>query len=147
MAKQDKALEARRKFVSAYSRTLVEIWKEKIRLMKIMDSLMLLETVTELPDVVNNDYTDFRLSQRFLEYGFYQNWGVGRETPAGQRALNGTPRRPRRWFDRKYYGSYIHLRDFYADNLGQRFVNIISNALRDVGIKADLRAGKLRNVL
>ena len=136
------ALEARKKFISAYSVTLVAIWKEKIARLKVFDTWFLFHHVLDLPDIVNDsEYSDFTLSQAFPVYGFYQNWGVGREMPAGKRLTVKPKRLARRWFDRKYFASVLRLRDFFADNLGERFAAMIPEALSDAALKQSLRNG------
>ena len=71
------------------------------------------------------------LSQAFLEYGLWQDYGTGRETPRGNSGDLGRAkkRKRRRWFSRKYYASVMRIKEFYEDNIGKTFTGILSNAL------------------
>ena len=71
------------------------------------------------------------LSQSFLEYGLWQDYGTGRETPRGNSGDLGRAkkRQRRRWFSRKYYASVMRLKEFLEENIGAEFCGIISSAL------------------
>ncbi len=73
------------------------------------------------------------LSQAFLEYGLWQDFGTGKEPPRGNPGDIGHDRKrqPRRWFSRKYYASVMNLRDFMVDSIGQEFVGIVAKAIDD----------------
>ncbi len=55
----------------------------------------------------------------FLEYGLWQDYGTGRETPRGNSGDIGRTkvRQRRKWFSRKYYASVMRLKEFYEDNV------------------------------
>jgi len=74
------------------------------------------------------------LSQAFLEYGLWQDYGTGRETPRGNSGDLGRAkkRKRRRWFSRKYYASVMNLKEFYEDNLGRQFTGILADFARNV---------------
>ena len=73
------------------------------------------------------------LSQAFLEYGLWQDFGTGKEIPRGNSGDIGREKRrvAKKWFSRKYYSSVLNLRDFLADNIGQSFVGVVAKALDD----------------
>ena len=68
----------------------------------------------------------------------FQNYGTGKETPRGNPGDIGRSkvRQARRWFDKKYYGSVMNLRDFLGESLSQQYIGIVSNALSDRDLRA-----------
>lgn len=133
--KNDDALEQRRKYVLAFNATMIQIWKERIQLLGVIDTGQLLSSLNGLQVVENSEgkFLDFSLSQEFREYGIWQDKGVGKETYRGNDGDIGRDkvRKARPWFSPKYYASVLNLRDFIADNIGLEALNIISNALED----------------
>ena len=67
--------------------------------------------------------------QEFLEYGLWQDYGVGRETPRGNSGDIGRAkvRQRRPWFSKRYYASVLNLRDFFGENLGREFQGIMAD--------------------
>lgn len=135
---------------------MVDIWQERISKLKVIDSGSLWRSPLELPVRADGRFYDISLSQKFLEYGIWQDLGVGREIPIGnpgdvkcldplyreEHNLNeprkrgkkwgggktsGNPRERRRWFSTKYYSSVMNLRDFMAESLGHEFVGMFAN--------------------
>lgn len=131
----DNALEQRRKYVQAFNATMIQIWKERIQLLGVIDTGQLLSSLNGLQVVENSEgkFLDFSLSQEFREYGIWQDKGVGKETYRGNDGDIGRDkvRKARPWFYPKYYASVLNLRDFISDNVGLDALNIISNALED----------------
>lgn len=131
----DNALEQRRKYVLAFNATMIQIWKERIQLLGVIDTGQLLSSLNGLQVVENSEgkFLDFSLSQEFREYGIWQDKGVGKETYRGNDGDIGRDkvRKARPWFSPKYYASVLNLRDFISDNVGLEALNIISNALED----------------
>lgn len=133
MQENEAALEARQKFVSAFNDTMVTIWQERITLLGVIDTSALLHSPIGVTMHADGRFMDITLSQQFLEYGLWQDYGTGRETPRGNGGDIGREkkRKRRRWFSKKYYASIMKLRDFYAENLGYEFTNIFANAFHD----------------
>ena len=150
------ALEERKKFIDGFNDTMLKIWQEQITLLGVIDTGALLASPKALPVRADGRFFEVGLSQTFLEYGLWQDYGVGRETPRGnsgdigrtktsrasrtqsQARLNsaeaqprtvGHNRKRRRWFSRKYYASVMRIKEFYEDNIGKTFTGILSNAL------------------
>ena len=86
------------------------------------------------------------LSQSFLEYGLWQDFGTGKEIPRGNHGDigrekggnrdvdnigGGHQRKAKKMFSRKYYASVMNIREFLADNLGNEFVGIVARSLDD----------------
>lgn len=133
----DKRIEQRAKFVDAFNDTMVRIWKEKIVSLGVISTGNLYRSVAGLYARKNQEVTEFTLQQQFLTYGLWQNYGTGRETPRGNPGDIGRAkvRKPRRWFDKKYYSSVMNMRDFFCDSLALQGLDMISNALSDSSIR------------
>lgn len=126
----NKALDERRKYISAFNDTMVKIWKEQITLLEVIDTGQLLSSPMAISMKMDANASEVELSQAFREYGLWQDYGTGREVPRGNSGNIGRvkKRRRRRWFSRKYFASVFNIRDFMADSLGREFCGIMSNA-------------------
>ena len=120
---------------------MMKIWEEKLVALKVIDTGLLLRSVRG----ISTTRTDADCKSAFFElgfrtYGLFQNWGTGREVPRGNPGDIGRPkvRRPRRWFDKKFYGSSMNIRDFFADSLGREFLGIVSNAFSDKQLRQEI---------
>lgn len=140
---EEKALEERAKFIGAFNGTMIDIWKEKIVDMGVMDTKSLLNSVAALPVRADGRFSEVVLIQCFLEYGLWQDYGTGREVwrgnPGdiypGQKGRKKVRER-RRWFSWKYYASVFKLRDFIADNMGREFIGVMSDIFDEKRMKA-----------
>lgn len=123
----------REKFITAFNTTMIRIWQEQITLLDVIDTGRLLQSPVSVRVQADGRFYECSLSQAFLEYGLWQDFGTGKETPRGNSGdLGRTKRRvAKKWFSRKYYASVMNLRDFMADNIGQEFVGIVAKALDD----------------
>jgi hypothetical protein len=130
---QTSAQEEREKYVLAFNDTMIKIWKEQITLLGVIDTKSLLRSPISLPVRADGRFFEVGLSQAFLEYGLWQDYGTGRETPRGNSGDIGRDkvRKRRRWFSRKYYASVMNIRDFFADNLGKEYQGIIADSFND----------------
>lgn len=145
---EDKALEARAKYVGSFNATMVDIWKEKIVDLDVIDTKRLLNSVASLPVRADGRFSEVTLMYVFLEYGLWQDYGVGREVPRGNPGDIGRVkvRERRRWFSTKYYSSVMNLRDFMADSMGREFVGIVADAFNDQRLKKSTDFYKNRNL-
>ena len=123
------AQDARQKYILAFNATMLEIWKERITLLEVIDTGLLLRSPLSLSVKADGRFFKVTLSQAFLEYGLWQDYGVGRETPRGNSGDIGRRkvRQRRPWFSKKYYASVLNLRDFLGENIGQEFQGIIAD--------------------
>ena len=128
---EQQAQQEREKFVTAFNDTMLRIWQEQITLLGVIDTGALLASPKSLPVRADGRFFEVGLSQSFLEYGLWQDYGTGRETPRGNSGDIGRAkkRKRRRWFSRKYYASVMNLREFLEENLGREFCGILSSAL------------------
>lgn len=130
---EQRAFSEREKFVSAFNETMLKIWKEQMTLLDVIDTGALLASPKALPLRADGQFIELGLSQSFLEYGLWQNFGTGKETPRGNKGDMGRKkvRQKKPWFSRKYYASVMNLRDFLADNMAKEFVGVVAQSLDD----------------
>ena len=128
---EERAQQEREKFVTAFNDTMLRIWQEQITLLGVIDTGALLASPKSLPVRADGRFFEVGLSQSFLEYGLWQDYGTGRETPRGNLGDLGRAkkRKRRRWLSRKYYASVMRLKEFYEENIGREFCGLVSNAL------------------
>lgn len=131
--KQQQAQNEREKYVMAFNDTMLKIWQEQITLLGVIDTHSLLRSPIALPVRTDGRFFEVGLSQAFLEYGLWQDYGTGRETPRGNSGDLGHEkvRGRRRWFSRKYYASVMNIKEFFADNLGRQYQGILSDIFND----------------
>lgn len=129
MLKEIEAQEEREKYIKAWNETMLHIWQERITLLEVIDTGRLLASPVALPVRADGRFVEVTLSQEFLEYGLWQDYGVGRETPRGNSGDIGHDkvRQRRPWFSKRYYASVLNLRDFFGDNLGREFQGIMAD--------------------
>ncbi len=150
--------EERRRYVTAFNSTMIKIWRERIALLKVIDTGALYRSTLAVGMTADGKVTSVTLSQRFNTYGIFQDYGTGREVPRGnpgdiscKRVQSGAcsgyaersrnrceanighdkVRQRRKWFSTKYYASVMNLKEFFADNLGRDFTGIVADALND----------------
>ena len=130
MLKEIEAQEEREKYIKAWNETMLHIWQERITLLEVIDTGRLLASPVALPVRADGRCVEVTLSQEFLEYGLWQDYGVGRETPRGNSGDIGHAkvRQRRPWFSKRYYASVLNLRDFFGDNLGREFQGILADS-------------------
>ena len=130
---EQRAFSEREKFVTAFNETMLKIWKEQMTLLDVIDTGALLASPKSLPIRADGQFIELGLSQSFLEYGIWQNFGTGKETPRGNKGDMGRKkvRQKKPWFSRKYYASVMNLRDFLADNMAKEFVGVVAQSLDD----------------
>ena len=70
--------------------------------------------------------------EQIMQYGLWQDYGTGRETPRGNSGDIGRAkvRQRRKWFSRKYYASVMNIKEFYEDNIGKAFTDVLSDFAR-----------------
>ena len=131
--REQQAQDEREKYVMAFNDTMLKIWQEQITLLGVIDTHLLLRSPIALPVRTDGRFFEVGLSQAFLEYGLWQDYGTGRETPRGNSGDLGHEkvRGRRRWFSRKYYASVMNIKEFFADNLGRQYQGILSDIFND----------------
>ena len=127
------AIDQKQRYVEAWNSTMLSIWREQITLLDVIDTGQLLQSPVSLPVRSDGRLFNLNITQQFLEYGLWQDYGTGRETPRGNSGDIGRPkiRERRQWFSRKYYSSVLNLRDFFADSIGLEFCGIFTEMFDD----------------
>ena len=132
---EQQAQKEREKFVTAFNDTMVKIWQEQITLLGVIDTGALLASPKAIAMRADGRFFEVSLSQAFLEYGLWQDYGTGRETPRGNSGDIGRTkvRQRRKWFSRKYYASVMNIKEFYEDNIGRSFTGTIMSLAHSYG--------------
>lgn len=127
------AQQEREKNVLAFNDTMLKIWREQITLLDVIDTGRLLRSPKSVAVRADGRFIEATLSQGFLEYGLWQDFGTGKEIPRGNSGDIGREmkRVAKKWFSRKYYASVMNIRDFMADSIGQEFVGLVARAIDD----------------
>lgn len=135
------AEEERRRYVTAFNNTMIKIWRERIALLKVVDTGALYRSTVSVGLSMDGKVSAVTLSQAFNTYGLFQDYGTGREVPVGNPGDIGRDkvRQRRKWFSTKYYASVMNLKEFFADNLGRDFCGIVANALNDRPFRQSLQ--------
>lgn len=128
---EQQAITAREKYVAAFNNTMVKIWKEQITLMGIVDTGRLLNSPVGIRCDKDDRITNITLSQSFLEYGLWQNYGTGKEVARGNPGDIGRDkvRKKRPWMSRKFFASFMNIKEFMAESLGREFCGLVADAL------------------
>ena len=132
-----KTKEARQKYIQAFNRTMVKIWKEQIQKLGAVDTGLLLRSPMDAGTTTNADISEVQLRQQFIEYGVWVNYGVGKEVFRGNGGDIGREKKriAKPWFSRKFYASYMNISEFFADSLGEQFCAAVTNALTAKSLK------------
>lgn len=163
-------IEDKRKYIEAWTNMMVEIWRDRITRLDVIDTTALYHRI-DGNFSMNDSLTTIR--HRFLEYGIFQDCGVGRGFKAGnggnleifdndyreEHGLNrarswngpkshghtsGKPRKPREWFSRPYYASIMVLKDQMAYMYAEEFTGLVAEAIE---FNENYRGTSLRNKL
>ena len=126
-------IEERRRYIEGWNETMVDIWREQIYLLGVVDTGALYRSVEHLDIILDKAgrYIDFTLSHMFLEYGLWQDLGTGRNVAIGNTHRKDmdeweNKRVKRRWFSTKHYSSVMRLKDFMATSIGKEYVGLFS---------------------
>lgn len=128
--------EDRLKYQEAWSKMMVDIWREKIDRMRVVDTRTLRQQITERVTANGSDITT--ITHNFVKYGIYQDCGVGRgyernnggdiiELGKKYRENNGLgeTRKAREWFSRSYFASKKVLNEQMVYMYGEEFCSMI----------------------
>ena len=129
---EQQAIETREKYVRAWNEMMLDIWKERITLLDVRDTDSLLRSPLAMPVQADGRFFELSLTQNFLEYGLWQDYGVGAETPRDNSGDIGRAkiRQRRPWFSKAYYASVMNLKDFLAESVGREFQGLIADAFQ-----------------
>lgn len=143
--------EDRDKYIKAWEEMMITIWREKIIRLRVIDTTQLYK---DIHGSVLGSGAVQSIMHRFLEYGIYQDCGVGRgykkgnggnlefldpsnqtarsgnhTQKSGKQTKYGNHRKSREWFSRSYFASVMVLKEQMAYMYGQEFVGILTDAI------------------
>jgi len=132
---EQQAQKEREKFVTFINDTILKIWQEQITLLGVIDTGALLASPKAIAMRADGRFFEVGISQAFLKYGLWKDYGTGRETPRGNSGDIGRTkvRQRRKWFSRKYYASVMNIKEFYEDDIGKAFTGILMKLGHDYG--------------
>lgn len=106
---------------------MTKIWKEKIKLLRIIDTKNLYNNTSQQTKVYDNQVLNLSYSWIFPQYGIYQERGTGRGVFRGNHGDIGrrNKRKRRPWMSRKYIASVYNLREFLTENIGQQALYVV----------------------
>lgn len=145
------------KYVDAWTKTQLDIWKEKVSRLGVVRSGALYNSFNAAIDALSSGQT---ITMRFLQYGIYQALGTGPEFtknnggdlpflgqeyreahglnnprkvgPAwGGYKTSGKPRKPRDWYSKKLYMSTMAMVEDLARILGENITHVVCEELTD----------------
>ena len=124
--------EDRKKYLEAWSNMMIDIWKEKVERLQVWDTWNLHRSIMNSPIILGGNNLDYAcIMHSFVEYGVYQDMGVGNGFRRGNSGdLGFTPtRQPRPWLSPKFFSSVMNLKDHVAEMYGEEFCGIMMNVL------------------
>lgn len=138
--------EDRKKYQEAWAEMMVTIWREKIERLHVIDTYSLHQQIKD--NVVTSSDSISTIQHKFLEYGIYQDLGVGngysKDNGANLEILNpvyraehnmGEPRKPRVWFSRSYFASVMVLKEQMAYMYGEEFCGLLVDKIEEANHK------------
>lgn len=130
MTDPEEALKQREQYINAFNSTMIMIWKEQIVKVGAINKGLLYKSFLIHHDK-DGKVIEIFTEWKFNEYGVYVDRGTGKEVYRNNPGDIGQDkkRKAKKWLMKKYYSSYLNIRDFFADNLGEEFCAAIPKIL------------------
>ena len=135
--------EDRIKYQDAWAKMMVDIWREKIERLHVIDTYRLHQDMNENLTTSGNELTI--IQHKFMEYGIYQDVGTGNGYSKGNGGNlefldptndNGQKhRKPREWFSRAYFASVMVLKEEMAYMYGEEFTGLLVDKIEEANRK------------
>lgn len=149
MAELDELAKQLDKWDRGWAEMMVTIWQDRLTALRVIDTGRLWQSFTHS---VRGETDDRSIVHTFLEYGLYQDMGVGsgykmsnqgggvglRFLDADYRrehGMTGRTRRPRRWFSKKYYASVKIMAETRARMTAQSSALMVARVLAGGGTR------------
>lgn len=129
-----------------WAEQMERIWREKISALRVVDTGALRNSIDHTISGGNDNKT---IIHTFLEYGLYQDMGVGKSYKMSHQGAGvglafldedyrqqhnlGEPRKPRRWFSKKYYASVKVMAEVRTEMLAEDAAILVSNIITSSG--------------
>ena len=136
----------RKKYQEAWADMMIKIWREKIERLHVINTYSLHQQIQE--NVISSSDTISTIQHKFLEYGIYQDLGVGngysKDNGGNLEILDpvyraehnmGEPRKPRVWFSRAYFASIMVLKEQMAYMYGEEFCGLLVDKIEEANHK------------
>jgi hypothetical protein len=117
-------------YIKVWAERMIVIWQEKLLAYKILDSHSLYNSLQQ--HIIHNSGGNIDVIEHFFNfYGIYVDKGTGKEVSKGNKGdLGFTPnRKPKPWFDAKFYYYTRVLAERMADITGKKVVYVIKNII------------------
>lgn len=131
------------KYQDAWAKMMVEIWREKIERLHVIDTYRLHQDMNENLTSSGNELTI--IQHKFMEYGIYQDVGTGNGYRKGNGGYlefldpandNGQKhRKPHEWFSRAYFASVMVLKEEMAYMYGEEFTGLLVDKIEEANRK------------
>ena len=135
--------EDRIKYQDAWSKMMVDIWREKIERLHVIDTYRLHQDMNENLTTSGSEISV--IQHKFMEYGIYQDVGTGNGYSKGNGGNlefldpandNGQKhRKPREWFSRAYFASVMVLKEEMAYMYGEEFTGLLVDKIEEANRK------------
>lgn len=135
--------EDRIKYQDSWAKMMVDIWREKIERLHVIDTYRLHQDMNENLTSSGNELTI--IQHKFMEYGIYQDCGTGNGYSKGNGGYLGfldpvydngrKRRRPREWFSRAYFASVMVLKEEMAYMYGEEFTGLLVEKIEEANWK------------
>ena len=121
----------RRQYIEAFNETMVNIWKDQIHKLDVIDTGNLFSSIKLKSPLIDSEAMTAYMYWDFNEYGIYVDRGTGREVYKGNPGdiERDKVREAKPWMSKKFYRSFCNLRDFFAKQLGEDFCGAIPRIL------------------
>lgn len=116
------AQKQREEYVNAFNSEMVRIWKEQIIKTGAIDKGNLYKSFL-MRHNKDGKILEIFTEWNFMEYGVYVDRGTGKEVYKNNPGDLGQDknRKAKPWLSKKFYSSYLNIRDFFAENLAEEF--------------------------
>ena len=135
--------EDRIKYQDAWSKMMVDIWREKIERLHVIDTYRLHQDMNENLTTSGSEISV--IQHKFMEDGIYQDVGTGNGYSKGNGGNlefldpvndNGQKhRKPREWFSRAYFASVMVLKEEMAYMYGEEFTGLLVDKIEEANRK------------
>lgn len=135
--------EDRIKYQDAWAKMMVDIWREKIERLHVIDTYRLHQDMNENLTTSGSEISV--IQHKFMEYGIYQDCGTGNGYSKGNGGNlefldptneNGQKhRKPREWFSRAYFASVMVLKEEMAYMYGEEFTGLLVDKIEEANRK------------
>lgn len=118
----EEALKQRERYVNAFNSEMVKIWKEQIIKTGAFNKGNLYKSFL-MRHNKDGKILEIFTEWNFLDYGVYVDRGTGKEVYKNNPGDIGRDkkRKAKPWLSKKFYSSYMNIRDFFAENLAEEF--------------------------